>query len=83
MKKIFIMESLKGVVVNVPNGAYHEVVKKGRYTLKALLFPDGGYLFYVFRRDELKAIIGNDSWFISRVDGEGQNLLNRLLKLYS
>ena len=82
MKKIIIIEPLKGVVVNPPNGAYHEEVKVGRYTVKSLLFPGGDYCFYIFRDDVLKAIISNDEWFISRIDGEGQNLLNRLLTVY-
>ena len=82
MKKVIIISPLKGVVVNPPNGAYHEEFIVGRYTVKALLFPGGGYSFYVFRGDELKAIISNDDWFVSRLDGEGQNLLNRLLKIY-
>ena len=82
MKKVFIIESLNGVEVNPPNGAYHEEVKVGRYTVKSLLFPGGDYTFHIFRGEELKAIISNDEWFISRIDGEGQNLLNRLLKIY-
>ena len=82
MKKIYIMESIKGVKVNCPNSIYQELFVVGRYTVKALLFPKGSYSFYLFRDDELKAIISNDDWFISRLDGEGQNLLNRLLKIY-
>ena len=82
MKRIFIIEGIKGVKVNCPLDAYIEVFTVGRYTVKALLFPNGGYSFYVFRGNELKAIISNDDWFVSRLDGEGQNLLNRLLKIY-
>lgn len=81
MKRIFVIESVKGVKVNCPDTVYQEEVKIGRYTVKAMLLADG-YSFYVFRDDELKAIISNDDWFISKVDGEGQNLLNRLLKIY-
>ena len=81
-KAIIIIEPLKEVRVIPPNGAYHEEVKVGRYQVKALLFPGGGYSFYVFRDDELKAIISSDDWYISRMDGEGQNLLNRLLRIY-
>ena len=81
-KAIIIIEPLKEVRVIPPNGAYHEEVKVGRYTVKSLLFQDGGYSFYVFRDDVLKAILSDKEWYISRMDGEGQNLLNRLLKIY-
>ena len=81
MKKIFIIESVKGVKVNCPKSVYQEEAKIGRYTVKALLFPQG-YNFYVFKGDELKALISNEDWFISKVDGECQNLLNRLLTIY-
>lgn len=80
--KVFVIDSIKGVKVNCPNSVYQEIIVIGRYTVKALLFPNGGYSFYLFRRDELKAIISNDDWFISKLDGEGQNLLNRLMKIY-
>ena len=80
--KIFIIESVKGVKVNCPLDAYHEEFVVGRYAIEALLFPGGGYIFYIFRRDELKAIISDKDWYISQLDGEGQNLLNRLLKIY-
>ena len=80
--KIFIIDGVKGVKVNCPNSVYQEKFVVGRYTVKALLFPGGGYSFYVFKGDELKAIISNDSWYISRMDGECQNLLNRLMKIY-
>ena len=76
------MESFKGVKVNCPNTVYQEMFVVGRYTVKALLFPKGGYSFYVFRGDELKALISNGDWFVSKVDGECQNLLNRLLTIY-
>ena len=82
MKRIFIIEGIKGVKVNPPHSSYYEEAKIGRYTVKALLFQDGGYTFYVFRDDELKAIISDKEWFISRMDGECQNLLNRILKIY-
>ena len=82
MKRILIIESIKGIKVNCPSDAYIEVFTVGRYTVKALLFPGGDYWFYIFRGDELKAIISKDDWYISRLDGEGQNLLNRLLKIY-
>ena len=82
MRRIFIIESVKGVKVNCPNSTYQETIRVGRYQVKALLFPGGGYAFHVFRGDELKAIISNDDWYISRLDGEGQNLLNTLLKIY-
>ena len=81
-KAIIIIEPLKEVRVIPPNGAYHEEVKVGRYQVKALLFQDGGYSFYVFRGNELNAILSNEEWFISKVDGECQNLLHRLLRLY-
>ena len=82
MRRIFVIESLKGVKVNCPNSTYQETIRVGRYQVKALLFPDGGYSFYLFKGDDLKAIVGNDDWFISKLDGEGQNLLNRLLAVY-
>lgn len=82
MKKVIIIEGVKGVKVNVPLGAYHEKTKIGRYIVHAIFLPEGGYSFYLFRGNELKAIIGNDDWFISKVDGECQNLLNRLLTVY-
>lgn len=82
MKRVFVIDSIKGVKVNCPDTIYQEVLVVGRYTVKSLLFPNGGYSFYIFKGDELKAIISNDDWFISKVDGECQNLLNRLLKIY-
>ena len=82
MRRIFIIESVKGVKVNCPNSTYQETIRVGRYQVKALLFPGGGYAFHVFRGDELKAIISDKEWYISRMDGECQNLLNRLLKIY-
>ena len=82
MKRIFVIESVKGVKVNCPKSVYQEIIVIGRYTVKALLFPNGGYSFYIFKGDELKAIISNGDWFISKVDGECQNLLNRLLTVY-
>ena len=81
MKKINIFESLKGVKVSCPNGTYYEEVKIGRYTVMGIFLPDG-YFLYIFRGDELRAIISNEEWFIGKVDGEGQNLLNRLLAVY-
>ena len=82
MRRIFVIEGIKGVKVNCPPNAYHEEAKIGRYTVKALLFPGGGYSFYVFRDNELKAVISDNNWYISKVDGECQNLLNRLLRIY-
>ena len=82
MRKIFIIEGIRGVKVNAPNCTYHEKFIVGRYTVKALLFPNGGYSFYIFRDDVLKAIISDKEWYISRMDGECQNLLNRLLSVY-
>ena len=82
MKRIYIIESFRGVVVNAPNGAYHEEFKIGRYVVKALLFPGGEYTFHIFRDDVLKAVISDKEWYISKVDGECQNLLNRLLRVY-
>ena len=82
MKKIYIMESFKGAKVCCPSNAYKEKIIIGRYIIKAMLFADGGYSFYVFRGDELKAIISDKEWYISRMDGECQNLLNRLLMIY-
>ena len=81
MKKIFIIRALTGVKVNVPNGTYHEEAKIGRYIVHAIFLPNDNF-FYVFRGDELKAIISKDDWYISRLDGEGQNLLNRLMTVY-
>ena len=81
MKKIYIMESFKGAKVCCPPNVYKEKIIIGRYTVKAMLLADG-YSFYVFRGDELKALISNEEWFISKVDGECQNLLNRLLTIY-
>ena len=82
MKGIFIIEGVKGVKVNCPLSAYTEKIIIGRYTIKAMLFPEGGYAFHIFKGDVLKAILSNEEWFISKVDGECQNLLNRLLKIY-
>lgn len=82
MRRIFIIESVKGVKINCPPNAYKERFVVGRYTVKALLFQDGGYTFHIFKGDALKAIISNEEWFISKLDGEGQNLLNRLLRIY-
>ena len=82
MKKINIIESVTGVKVNCPLGAYHEVAKVGRYIVHAIFLPGGEYSFHIFRGDELKAIISRDDWYISRMDGECQNLLNRLMKIY-
>ena len=81
MKKINIIEGIRRVVVNCPNGAYTERFSVGRYTVHAVFLPDG-YTFHIFRGDELKAIISDKEWYISRMDGECQNLLNRLLKIY-
>ena len=82
MKKIYIMESFKGAKVCCPPNVYKEKIIIGRYTIKAMLFPDGGYSFYVLRDNELKAVLSDNNWYISKVDGECQNLLNRLLKIY-
>ena len=79
--RIFVIESVKGVKVNCPDTVYQEEVKIGRYTVKAMLLADG-YSFYVFQGDVLKAIVGSDDWFISKLDGEGQNLVNRLMKIF-
>ena len=81
MKRVFVIESVKGVKVNCPSDVYQEIFVVGRYQVKALLFPNG-YSFYLFRNNELKAIISNEEWYISKVDGEGQNLLNRLMKIF-
>ena len=82
MKKVIIIESINGVKVNCPSDAYRELFVVGRYTVQAILLPGGGYAFHIFKGDVLKAIISNEEWFISRVDGECQNLLNRLLTIY-
>ena len=82
MKKIYIMESFKGAKVCCPPNVYKEKIIIGRYTIKAMLFPKGGYSFYVFRDKALKAVLSDNNWYISKVDGECQNLLNRLLKIY-
>ena len=82
MKKIYIMESFKGAKVCCPPNVYKEKIIIGRYTIEGMLFPKGGYGFYLFRGDELKAIISSDDWYISKVDGEGQNLLNKLMKIF-
>lgn len=81
MKRIFVIESLKGVKVNCPSDAYIEVFTVGRYTIQAILLADG-YTFHIFKGDVLKAIISDKEWYISKLDGEGQNLLNRLLTIY-
>ena len=82
MKKVIIIESINGVKVNCPSGAYSELFVVGRYTVQAILLPEGGYAFHIFKGDVLKAIISNEEWFISKVDGECQNLLNRLMSIY-
>ena len=82
MKKVIVIEGIRGVVVNVPKGAYHEEAKIGRYVVRAIFLPEGGYAFHIFKGDVLKAIISSEEWFISKVDGECQNLLNRLLTIY-
>ena len=82
MKKIYIMEGIKGVKVNFPPNAYQERFNIGRYTVHAVYLPHEGYTFYIFRDDVLKAIISDKEWYISRMDGECQNLLNRLLTIY-
>ena len=82
MKRVFIIESLTCVQVNCPNGAYHEEAKIGRYIVHAIFLPGGDYCFHIFKGDDLKAIISKDDWYISKVDGECQNLLNRLLSIY-
>ena len=82
MRRIFRVGSSRGVKGKPPHSSYYEEAKIGRYQVKALLFPGGEYTFYLFRDDVLKAIVGNDDWFISKLDGEGQNLLNRLLTVY-
>ena len=79
--RVYIIESLKGVKVNCPSDAYVENFNIGRYTVKAILLADG-YTFHIFKGGDLKAIVGNGDWYISSLDGEGQNLLNRLLKIY-
>lgn len=76
------MESLKGAKVCCPPNVYKEKILIGRYTIKAMMFADGGYSFYVLRGKELKAVISDNNWYISKVDGECQNLLNRLLRIY-
>ena len=79
---IYIIESFSGVKVNPPHSSYYEEAKIGRYTVHAIFLPGGGYYFYIFKGDDLKAILSDKEWYISRMDGEGQNLLNRLLKIY-
>ena len=81
MRRVFIIEALKGIKVNCPSDAYIEVFTVGRYTVQAMLLADG-YTFHIFKGDELKAIISDKEWYISRMDGECQNLLNRLLSIY-
>ena len=82
MRKVFIIEGIDGVKVNLPSDGYQEKFTVGRYTVKGILFPNGGYNFYIFQGDVMKAIIGSGDWYISRLDGEGQNLLNRLMKIF-
>ena len=82
MKKVIVIEGIRGVKVNCPSDAYSELFVVGRYTVQAILLPEGGYAFHIFKGDVLKAIISNEEWFISKVDGECQNLLNRLLTIY-
>ena len=81
MKKVFIIEGIRGAKVCCPSNAYKEKLVVGRYTIQAIFLPEG-YTFHIFRDDVLKAIISDKEWYISRIDGEGQNLLNRLLKIY-
>ena len=81
MKRVFIIESLKDVRVIPPNGAYHEEAKIGRYIVHAIFLPEE-IILYVFKGDDLRAIIAKDEWYISRLDGEGQNLFNRLMTVY-
>ena len=81
MKKIYIIGALTDVKVNCPNDAYTEEFVVGRYVVKAIILEDDN-IFYVFRGSELKAGISRDDWYISKLDGEGQNLLNRILKIY-
>lgn len=82
MRRIFIIDGVKGVKVNLPSDGYQEVIRVGRYQIKAVLFPNGGYNFYIFQGDVMKAIIGSADWYISKLDGEGQNLVNRLMKIF-
>ena len=82
MKKVIIIEGIRDVMVNCPPNAYQEKFIIGRYTVHAVFLPKDGYMFYLFRNNELRAIISNDEWFISRLDGEGQNLLNRLMRIF-
>ena len=82
MNKIIIIEGVKGVKVNCPLNAYKEKFVVGRYTVQAIFLPEGGYAFHIFKGDVLKAIISDKEWYISKLDGECQNLLNRLLKIY-
>ena len=79
--RVYIIESLKGVKANCPSDAYVENFNIGRYQVKAILLADG-YTFHIFKGGVLKAIVGNGDWYISNLDGEGQNLLNRILKIY-
>ncbi len=81
MKRVFVIDGVKGIKVNCPSDAYIEEFSVGRYTVQAMLLADG-YAFHIFKGDELKAIISDKEWYISKVDGECQNLLNRLLKIY-
>ena len=82
MKRIYIVEGVKGAKVNCPPNAYRERAVVGRYIVHAIFLPGGEYSFQIFRGDVLKAIISSEEWYISKLDGECQNLLNRLLRLY-
>ena len=82
MKRIYIIESFRGAKVCCPPNAYMEKVVLGRCVVKAMLFPGGGFSFYLFKDNKLKAVVSDNNWYISRMDGECQNLLNRLLSIY-
>lgn len=62
--------------------AYYEHSTVGRYSIHALLYSDGSYQFNLYRGGVLKAIISNTYWYIGKLDGEGHNLANRLLRAY-
>lgn len=62
--------------------AYYEHIYIGRYSVHALLDNDGNYEFNLYLNGILKAIISNNYWGIGKLDGEGANLANRLLKVY-
>lgn len=87
MKINYITEEIKesnllmGVYAKSMN-SYYEQAQIGRYSIHALLYANGGYQFNLYRNGVLRAIISDLYWYIGKLDGEGANLANRILKIY-